>query len=165
MNSFGQIQQHCTKVELAKGKYWQYRTHPYTAQCTPHTHTLHQGFPGDAQKRENVWTIFRPGGKALNVEGVFFKKWIWWLYVDITSAHLVWDVLKKSTKHFLDCVLVLPAQMWSSLWTSSLRCFEEVHHLQQLMVSPQNSCSQMQNHLFVISPFVCLLVYKLIIKL
>ena len=54
MDSFGQIQQHCTKVELAKGKYWQYRTNPYTAQCTPHTHTLHQGFPGDAQKRENV---------------------------------------------------------------------------------------------------------------
>ena len=76
--------------------YWQYRTNPNTAQCTQHTHTLHQGFPGDAQKRENVWTIFRPGGKALNVKGFFFKKRIW-LYVDITSAHLVWDVLKKST--------------------------------------------------------------------
>ena len=83
MNSFGQIQQHCTKVELAKGKYWQYRTHPYTAQCTPHTHTLHQGFPGDAQKRENVWTMFRPGGKALNVKGFFFTKFnmiVRWYY-------------------------------------------------------------------------------------
>ena len=56
----------------------------------------------------------------------------------ILPAHILFEMFWRSPlKHYMDCVLILPAQMWSSLWTSSLRCFEEVHHLQQLMVSPK----------------------------